>query len=252
MSNLKLALVICAFVLASCQDYGNQGSWGEICEKGQEQSPINIPTRKANGCQPNFTFALEAKDEKYVQIAYSHENENLKTPFNLSTITLTTNGKKKVFNSLQFHIHHTSEHQIDGKYFDFEIHIVHQAADKQLAVYGMFFRATQGTFADPFDIWNLDSKVDVQQRFPLKLVTPAHAYHYAGSLTTPDCAEKVEWFVNPDPIKIKTSSFKKIMHLINEGHNNNRKIQDLNKRTVIQAGSVCSIRRAYSHHSLTR
>ena len=96
--------------------------------------------------------------------------------------------------------------------------MVHQAKDGSLAVYALLFEADTQVKEDPFDKWNLDTKKDVKQPFPIDLVTPLHVYHYVGSLTTPDCSEGVQWFVNPDALKIKKDTVNKLATMINEGH----------------------------------
>lgn len=162
---------------------------------------------------------------------------------------MTDHGVSKVYNAVQFHLHHKSEHHINGKEYDLELHVVHQATDKSLAVFGIFFQAESGNFSDPFDNWHLDTEHDLRQKFPIKLTTPSNTFHYKGSLTTPDCTEGVQWFVSGEVIKIKKSSLEKVSEMINGGKNNNRKIQDLNKRFIYQAGTICSFRKHY-HHTL--
>ena len=49
-------------------------------------------------------------------------------------------GSESTFNSLQFHFHAPSEHTVDGKSMDLEMHIVHLYPDGSLgAVLGVFF-----------------------------------------------------------------------------------------------------------------
>lgn len=79
------------------------------------------------------------------------------TSYNLSEITMTKKGNKKVYQALQFHFHHEAEHHINGNSFDLELHILHTAADKSSAVYAMFFKVEEGNFSDPFDMWHLDT-----------------------------------------------------------------------------------------------
>ncbi len=46
---------------------------------------------------------------------------------------------------LQFHVHSPSEHTIDGKYYDLEVHFVHQHyTENKLAVVGVFFDDVAG------------------------------------------------------------------------------------------------------------
>lgn len=53
-----------------------------------------------------------------------------------STLKLDT----KTFNALQFHIHAPSEHTVNGKSYDAEVHFVHQlSGGTELAVVGLFF-----------------------------------------------------------------------------------------------------------------
>ena len=54
-------------------------------------------------------------------------------------------------------------------------------------------------------------------------------FHYTGSLTTPPCSEKVEWFVLEEPIefsKEQIAAFEKAYL------NNNRPVNPLNSRTL--------------------
>lgn len=105
------------------------------------------------------------------------------TPFNLSTITKGTTTK--TYQALQFHFHHRSEHLFDHRHYDLELHVVHQAEDRSLAVYGMLFQVKYYRhFEDPFNSWNLDTDTAVEQEFPLPLTTPKGIFHYKGSLTT--------------------------------------------------------------------
>lgn len=62
------------------------------------------------------------------------------TPFN-SNYSFTQMPEGQQFNLLQWHIHwRGSEHQLNGRYYPAEIHLVHQSASNssQLAVVGFF------------------------------------------------------------------------------------------------------------------
>jgi carbonic anhydrase len=51
----------------------------------------------------------------------------------------------KSFSLLQFHLHHPSEHQLNGVAFDGEVHFVHQHTDGTLLVLGVFLTASGTT-----------------------------------------------------------------------------------------------------------
>ena len=205
MSKRSFVFLLCLLGLGLGQDYKQQNSWGGDCQTGENQSPINIVGDVA-GCDNQKSFTLTSRDENYTQIAYNPHNKNLQTPFTLSTITIKdlNDNSTKEFKALQFHFHHTAEHQINGVTHAAELHVVHKADDGSLAVVGFIFKAERkGLFSDPFDRWSLDTKTDIQQKFPIPLVTPKKVYHYQGSLTTPTCTEGVNWFVSGELIHIK-------------------------------------------------
>ncbi len=57
-------------------------------------------------------------------------------------------------------------------------------------------------------------------------------YRFAGSLTTPPCSKGVRWFVLKQPdsaSKEQIEAFAKVMH-----HHNNRTIQSVNGRVIVQ------------------
>jgi len=63
----------------------------------------------------------------------------------------------------QLHFHAPSEHTIDGKYFDLEMHIVHRYSDTQFLVLGIFFDMEEGgsetnEFIDQVGIMALGNK----------------------------------------------------------------------------------------------
>ena len=54
-------------------------------------------------------------------------------------------GESKAYQLLQYHIHAPSEHTIDGKNYEVEIHLVHKSyIHNKLAVVGLFFDSVAG------------------------------------------------------------------------------------------------------------
>jgi carbonic anhydrase len=116
-------------------------------------------------------------------------------------------GTFELFQLLQFHFHSPSEHTINGKHYDAEMHIVHQDAsnNNQLAVLGVFFdRQAGGNKENPL-LAELDLGEDGTTLNHITLMSVIDKlnlekeYSYSGSLTTPPCSEPVIWAVIDDP-----------------------------------------------------
>ena len=118
----------------------HQSEWAGVCNTGKKQSPINIDTSQLTLCPSSTEFY---QDTKTVLTTIKPAGESLKAIYAAqSTVTYTHGGKIDTYNSLQFHWHAPSEHQVNGEYFDLELHIVHSNADGSgnLAVTGLLFK----------------------------------------------------------------------------------------------------------------
>ena len=137
-------------------------------------------------------------------------------------------GLTKMLQVLQLHAHwgdksgYGSEHTVDGKSFDAELHIVHfntkyvfpgEALDKEdgLAVLGIFI--TVGDQDHPefekickrfTDIENAKEIVQLEDELNINNLIPGNQtfFTYPGSLTTPPLYESVIWIVFKQEIKI--------------------------------------------------
>ncbi len=62
-----------------------------------------------------------------------------------SLVVWDTNGDSKAYFLKQYHVHAPSEHTIDGKNYEVEIHMVHKSySDNTLAVLAVFFDSVKG------------------------------------------------------------------------------------------------------------
>ncbi len=62
-----------------------------------------------------------------------------------SLVVWDNQGDSKAYYLLQYHIHAPSEHTVDGKNYEVEIHMVHKSySDNSLAVVGIFFDSEKG------------------------------------------------------------------------------------------------------------
>ena len=150
------------------------------------------------------------------------------------------------FQLIQFHFHAPSEHTIDGKRSDMEMHLVHRNQLGDLAVVGVLMNISDDSSILVDSIMNLapvavgenemeDVTFNAQQLLPEN----RSYYMYAGSLTTPPCTEGVRWFVMRNPVAVSTAAVRQLHTIISnfpgyEGFpDNNRPIVPSHGRTVI-------------------
>jgi len=186
--------------------YGGEegaGHWGDLsadyaaCKTGGHQSPIDIVTAKA---QP---------DKGLLPIEISYPAVPLQIFNNGHTVQVTnaTSASMKVggdtWKLLQFHFHSPSEHQVDGKNLDLELHLVHKNDKGELSVVGLLFKKGKENKGLAPVLDHVPTEVSKQASpvegvsVDLKSLLPASAryYTYDGSLTTPPCSEGVHWYV---------------------------------------------------------
>ena len=208
-----------------------------ICGSGKAQSPIDIKAASASKL-PEVKLQFKPADLKIIHSEHQADgiNNGHTIQVNYSDGDTLTIGDEK-YALVQYHFHGQSEHTVNGKHFPMEMHMVHQSADKKLAVVGVFI--TEGAKANAaFEpIWaNLPKtkgaethyghiKVDVNQMLPTSRTT----YRYDGSLTTPPCSEGVKWIVFTNPIEFSAGQIGKFKELIEA---NNRPTQPLNGRAI--------------------
>jgi len=209
--------------------------WGDLspeyvlAKDGQQQSPIDIQTA-ANQELPQLT--LDYKPSKINLVYNGHTIEETEDQGS----SLVVDGHQYAFK--QFHFHAPSEHTIDGKHAEMEMHLVHIDDDGQIAVIGVMIN--EGTENSAFEpVWNYlptsenkrlqyDAVVDAQAMLPKDL----DYYHYAGSLTTPPCSEGVRWYLLTTPIELSKQQIDRFKAIID---NNNRPVQPLNRRVVVRS-----------------
>ena len=116
------------------------------------------------------------------------------------------------------HFHAPSEHTIDGEYFDAELHFVHNRSATEFIVIGVLFDVTgkdtkEGMIIEELNLEDLEHDTDkyfVEQINLEKFfshIKNKQFFHYPGSLTTPGCAEIVEWLLIKQPLQISPKDF---------------------------------------------
>ena len=141
------------------------------------------------------------------------------------------------YDLIQFHFHMPSEHEINGKHKDGELHLVHRSADGHFAVVGVILE--RGDENPAFaTVWaNLPSlpgperHLDAQTNAANFLPKGRMTWRYEGSLTTPPCTEGVAWSVMVDPVYMSSGQFVDFMHIIGD---NSRPVEPLGDRPLIE------------------
>lgn len=215
-------------------DYTQPEQWSNLSQKysacnGLNQSPINIERTVKAELEPlkfSYNTMIQAIENKghTVQVDFAQGGE------------LQLDGDTFVLK--QFHLHSPSENLIKGKSYPLEIHFVHANAKGELAVVGMMFE--QGTESQMLKhMWNRlpkkqGEKVVLRMPQAVNQMLPKNLdyYRFSGSLTTPPCSEGVRWLILKD---IQQASAKQISEFAKlMGHPNNRPVQSLNGRVVLE------------------
>jgi len=211
-------------------------NWGYLEENGPEvwhkafpvargvrQSPIDICTP---GAVPGSLPPVCAKYEASAGLSLTNTGATWMVKFPAEGSSLTGGALHGEYKVWQMHGHwgacsgHGSEHTLDGRQYDAEIHIVHwntkygtldNAIDKPdgLAVLGVFVEEGEEEHPEFAKIMSaLEASRRKGQKEPIKeALDPAMflpenktIYTYEGSLTTPPLLESVIWTVYRDPV----------------------------------------------------
>lgn len=209
--------------------------WGDVdaasktCAIGSQQSPIDI-VGPVKAQLPALKIDWPKRPETIVNNGHTIQ---LNFPEG-DTLVL---GEVK-YNLLQVHFHRPSEHLVGGKSFAMEAHFVHRNDAGGLAVVGVLMTggAANEAFAKIIATMpaaegpavKADAGIDPNALLPAE----RSYYRYPGSLTTPPCAEIVEWLLLTTPITVAEAdiaAFAKLYQL------NARPAQKDNRRTVLQS-----------------
>lgn len=210
------------------------GNWGKLapeyalCSTGRRQSPIDISSAAARDLA-NISFNYQPMPLNVANNGHTAQVNAAPGSF------ITIDGER--FDLAQFHFHSPSEHTIRGVQADAEMHLVHKSADGGLAVVGVMLQ--RGAHNPAFDpVWN-------NIPAPGQTVTPSGAFvnaaallpadtrtfRYDGSLTTPPGTEGVRWNLMVQPVTVSSSQLAAFRR---HYHGNNRPVQALNGREVVE------------------
>jgi carbonic anhydrase len=212
--------------------------WGELdpayvlATIGGSQSPIDIrPGESIRADLP--TLSLDSHPQTLHLLNNGHTVETI------CPGAATLHFGEQEYDLRQFHFHAPSEHTIEGKHAELELHFVHADGEGHLAVIAILFyegEAEHPEIAEMLsnrsvshagdEVYEESTRLDVSQLMPNSM----DYYTYDGSLTTPPASEGVRWFVLKNPLHLTRDQISAIKHVYNS---NNRPTQPLNARFVL-------------------
>ncbi|MFK3659199.1 carbonic anhydrase [Scandinavium sp. NPDC088450] len=216
------------------QNENGPDHWGSItqdfqlCATGKNQSPIDIK-KASKTTLSHLDLAFKAGPQTVINNGHTiqvnvSEGNTLKLDDELYTLN-------------QFHFHSPSENEINGKHFPLEMHMVYKSTTGDLAVLAVMFeqgdenKALAGLWEHlPLKEGNqstLTTPVQVKDLIP----SPLNHYRFSGSLTTPPCSEGVSWLVFETQPQVSAQQIHKFKTII---HDNNRPVQPINGRVVVE------------------
>jgi carbonic anhydrase len=214
--------------------------WSELdpayaaCNRGREQSPVDI--RGAHPADlPPLVFAYVVEPVRYViNNAHTIRVDYHDAPGTGSA--LLVDGKR--YQLTQFHFHRPSEELINGRRYAMVVHLMHAAADGEVA--GVAVLVTAGKSSPAIgQLWKHLPQGEGQLAVPDLSINPSDLlprargyYAYTGSVTAPPCTEGVKWFVLKQPVELSAAQIAAFARLY---PNDVRPPQPLNGRVVLES-----------------
>ncbi|KAG5462343.1 MAG: alpha carbonic anhydrase [Olpidium bornovanus] len=211
-------------------DFGYEGNsgpnlWPGDCQlTGAGQSPINIREGSADA----QTLPLPADLVAQPGSKLSNTGHSLDIAFDPAApkASFVPAGQTEPFEVQGVHFHSPSEHRVNGKYFDAEMHIVAKSPAGTISVLGVFFEISENpqpnallsaltakvalssppSFSSGLPLNGAPATVDVDFDSIVQGTNLLTGFHsYTGSLTTPPCTTGVLWNVMDTPIPMSVA-----------------------------------------------
>lgn len=210
--------------------------WGDLspdfagCSSGRNQSPINIEKTIATKAKPLKVF------QRFPVKGMLNNGQTIQANFKAGNV-LALDGVMYQMKHVSFHT--PSENTIEDQSFPLEVQFVHKDPKGNLAILAVMFE--EGPENKGLKkLWEHMPKKKTRRPKKLKVkVLPSELiprkkgyYRFSGSLTEPPCTEGVIWVVKKATMTASQSQIRVLKETI--GHANNRPLQPLNGRVVIE------------------
>lgn len=216
--------------------------WGDIkeewadCGRGQMQSPIDLSDWRVS---PMSHLGYLNHTYLPAEATIVNRGHDIMIRFEGDAGSLSINGTPYYLK--QLHWHSPTEHSVNRRRYDMELHMVHESAENKAAVIGILYRIGRH---DPFlrELEPFLKKIADKNDRELKVgvVDPCVArgggnvyYRYMGSLTTPGCKEGVIWTIVRMVRTVSKYQLKLLREAVHDDMKNNaRPLQEVNNRDI--------------------
>jgi carbonic anhydrase len=212
---------------------GGPDHWGDLspefgeCKTGHQQSPIDI-RKTIPSDLPAIKFGYQPSPLKIIDNGHTVQ-------VNYAPGSWITVGDKR-YQLLQFHFHHPSEEEIDGKPHAMVAHLVHSDDGGNKAVVAVLLSRGESNallktvFAHIPATKGKEETSEITINASDLLPKKVAYYTFPGSLTTPPCSEGVTWYVLKTPNTLSKEELDTFAKLY---PHNARPVQPSNDRKVL-------------------
>ncbi|XP_024982440.1 alpha carbonic anhydrase 7-like [Cynara cardunculus var. scolymus] len=220
--------------------------WGAIkkewslCSNGTMQSPIDMSSRRVAMVATSTKLYRNYKPRN---ATINNRGHDIMLQWEGDAGSIRISGTNYALK--QAHWHSPSEHTINGRRYDMELHMVHVSIDYKIAVIAVLYNIGKpDSFLSKLAV-NISSMIDEKgEHGHSGIISPKEIqmssrryYRYVGSLTVPPCTEGVVWTISR---KIRTVSKGQVKLLREAVHdyaaNNARPVQPHNERDTFFYG----------------
>ena len=235
MKLIELTILSLLFSLIFTLDYKAQTTWEGDCQLDSIHAQINIDENEV--VEDNSKFSFESINYETIEsTSVTYQNDfSISTPtLDNGNITVKINGTTFTYKLLNIHFHLKSEHTINGENYDMEMHIVHENTNKEdknnlHMVIAYIFEIDDDDEENSFiNSIGFNTGEEVKNVNVKDIVQNEDVYYYKGFVTSPHCAEEVNWVVIDDIKSMSQKQFDKFEEYFkklnsNYGDGNNRK-----------------------------
>ncbi|KAK3042551.1 hypothetical protein RJ639_001545, partial [Escallonia herrerae] len=216
--------------------------WGELrsewsmCNSGRMQSPIDLLNERVETVS---NLGRLNRDYKPSNASLINRGHDMMLRWENGAGHIHINGTQ--YKLKRCHWHSPSEHTINGRRFDLELHLVHESTVGKIAVVGIMYKIGR---ADRF-LSTVEKDLEViayinEAERAVGIADPEQIqigsrkyYRYTGSLTVPPCTQNVIWTIVGKVRTVTKEQVKLIREAVHDDSETNaRPLQPTNKRSV--------------------